>query len=78
MVAPVSTLDVSLARGDRIPIEERNPDEVTRGFGRRTGPEGVRVYNPAFDVTPHRLVSAIVSERGIAREPYSEVLRKWA
>jgi len=78
VVAPVSTLDVSLEHGDQIPIEERRPEEVTCGFGRRTGPEGVRVYNPAFDVTPHRLVSAIVSEKGIVREPYGKVLRGWA
>ena len=77
VVAPVSTLDVSLDCGDQIPIEERKPEEVTCGFGRRTGPEGVHVYNPAFDVTPHRLVSAIISERGIAREPYREVLMGW-
>ena len=77
VVAPVSTLDVSLESGGQIPIEERKPEEVTCGFGRRTGPEGVAVYNPAFDVAPHRLVSAIISEKGIAREPYREVLMGW-
>ncbi len=77
VVAPVSTLDVSLESGDLIPIEERKPEEVTCGFSRRTAPEGVAVYNPAFDVTPHRLVSAIISEKGIAREPYGEVLMGW-
>jgi methylthioribose-1-phosphate isomerase len=77
VVAPVSTLDVRLENGDQIPIEERKPEEVTCGFGRRTAPEGVAVYNPAFDVTPHRLVSAIISERGIAREPYTETLKAW-
>ncbi|MFH1009586.1 MAG: S-methyl-5-thioribose-1-phosphate isomerase [Candidatus Latescibacterota bacterium] len=78
VAAPISTLDVSLKSGDQIPIEERKPEEVTCGFGRRTGPEGIAVYNPAFDVTPHRLVSAIISEKGIAREPYGEVLKEWA
>ncbi len=78
VVAPVSTLDVSLDCGDQIPIEERKPEEVTCGFGRRTAPEGVHVVNPAFDVTPHRLVSAIISEKGIAREPYRRVLKKWS
>jgi methylthioribose-1-phosphate isomerase len=77
VAAPVSTLDARLSSGAQIPIEERKPEEITEGFGRRTAPEGVRVYNPAFDVTPHHLVSAIISEKGIARAPYREVLRRW-
>jgi methylthioribose-1-phosphate isomerase len=78
VAAPVSTLDVGLASGEAIPIEERRPEEITEGFGRRTAPEGVRVFNPAFDVTPHRLIAAIISERGIARPPFEPVLRDWA
>jgi methylthioribose-1-phosphate isomerase len=67
--APLSTFDARLAHGGLIPIEERAPEEVTEGFGSRTAPEGVRVYNPAFDVTPARLVSAIVTEAGILECP---------
>ena len=70
VVAPVSTLDVSLSSGDEIPIEERGGDEIRNGMGKWTAPVDVAVYNPAFDVTPHDLVSAIISERGIAR-PHS-------
>ena len=67
VAAPVSTFDLSLPSGDGIPIEERRPEEVTCGFGRRTAPEGVKVYNPAFDVTPARLIAGIITERGIIR-----------
>ena len=69
VVAPLSTFDPSLADGRAIPIEERGPEEVTEGFGRRTAPPGVRVYNPAFDVTPHALVRAIVTEAGLIEAP---------
>lgn len=65
VAAPSSTFDLSLANGEGIPIEERDPREVTHGFGRQTAPEGVKVYNPAFDVTPARLIRAIVCERGV-------------
>jgi methylthioribose-1-phosphate isomerase len=67
VAAPSSTFDLSLADGDGIPIEERDPREVTHGFGKQTAPEGVRVYNPAFDVTPHELIAAIVTEKGLIR-----------
>jgi len=69
IAAPVSTFDAALTSGDEIPIEERPPGEVTEGFGRRTAPEGVKVYNPAFDVTPAGLITAIVTERGLIRQP---------
>ncbi len=65
VAAPCSTFDMTLDTGATIPIEQRPPDEITDGFGRRTAPEGVAVYNPAFDVTPADLVSAIVTERGL-------------
>ena len=71
MAAPTTTVDPELATGDRIPIEERAAEEITNGFGRATVPEGVAVYNPAFDVTPHELVSAIITEHGISRPPYA-------
>jgi methylthioribose-1-phosphate isomerase len=75
IAAPTSTLDMSLPTGDLIPIEQRKPEEITEGFGRRTAPEGVKVYNPAFDVTPARLIDGIITEKGIARKPYTESLR---
>lgn len=76
VACPLSTIDLSTPTGADIPIEERHPDEVTAGFGRRTAPLGVNVYNPAFDVTPNELVTAIVTEKGIVRAPYPENLRK--
>jgi len=74
VAAPTSSIDMSLASGDLIPIEERKPEEVTHGFGRRTVPEGVNVYNPAFDVTPHKYVTAFITEKGIVRAPFGEGL----
>ncbi len=70
VAAPTSTLDANLADGDGIPIEERAPDEVTHGFGRATAPAGIRVYNPAFDVTPAALIAGIITEYGIVTPPY--------
>ena len=77
VAAPTSTVDLELASGDLIPIEERAACEITEGFGRRTVPAGVDVFNPAFDVTPHHLVSAIITEHGIARMPYGDILQAW-
>ncbi|WP_165249934.1 S-methyl-5-thioribose-1-phosphate isomerase [Paludisphaera soli] len=65
VAAPSSTFDLTLADGSGIPIEERDPREVTEGFGLRTAPEGVAVYNPAFDVTPAELIAGIITERGV-------------
>jgi methylthioribose-1-phosphate isomerase len=78
VVAPTSTFDLSLASGKEIPIEERSPNEVTHVQGVRLAPEGVSIRNPAFDVTPNRLVSAIVCENGVARAPYVDSLRRLA
>jgi methylthioribose-1-phosphate isomerase len=75
VAAPASTIDASLASGDEIPIEERSPDEVTGIMGIATAPEGTVAANPAFDVTPHRYVTAIITEKGIVREPYTEGLK---
>jgi methylthioribose-1-phosphate isomerase len=75
VVAPVSTFDLQTPTGASIPIEERSPDEVTHLAGRRVAPEGVLVRNPAFDITPHRFVTAIVSERGVVWPPFGESLR---
>ncbi len=76
IAAPISTIDLSLPSGEEIPIEERGEDEVTHIQGVRTAPEGVGVRNPAFDITPHRYISAIITEKGIVREPYEVGLRK--
>jgi methylthioribose-1-phosphate isomerase len=76
VAAPISTLDLTLTSGDQIPIEQRAPAEVTHVHGVPVAPEGTVVENPAFDVTPHRYVTAIVTERGVARAPYAESLRK--
>ena len=75
VAAPISTLDLTLASGDQIPIEQRSPAEVTHVFGVAIAPENVHVENPAFDVTPNRYVSGIITERGVARAPYTESLR---
>ena len=74
VAAPLSTIDLALPDGARIPIEERDPAEITHLAGARMVPAGVAVYNPAFDVTPARLVTAIVTERGVARAPYERSL----
>jgi methylthioribose-1-phosphate isomerase len=74
VVAPLSTFDMTIADGSRIPIEERPAEEVTEAFGRRTAPAGCKVYSPAFDVTPARLVSGIVTEVGILRNPTSHAI----
>ena len=74
VAAPLSTVDLATPNGDAIPIEERSPDEVLRWAGTLVAPEGATARYPAFDVTPARLVTAIVTERGIARSPYSESL----
>ena len=75
VAAPVSTLDLTLASGDEIPIEERAAAEVTHVFGHAVAPAGTTVANPAFDVTPARYVTAIITEKGVARAPYGESLR---
>ncbi len=74
VAAPLSTIDLALPDGDAIPIEERPVHEVTHVGGRRIAPEGVEVSNPAFDVTPSRYIAGIITERGIARPPYTESL----
>jgi len=78
VAAPWSTVDMATATGEQIPIEQRSPREVTHVAGRQIAPDGVAVENPAFDVTPHKYVSAIITERGLARAPYSESLAQLA
>ena len=76
MAAPLSTVDPDTRSGDDIVIERRDPREVTEPAGVRIAPEGTWALNPAFDVTPARLVNAIVTDRGIARAPYPASLRR--
>ena len=78
VAAPISTLDLTLPSGDEIPIEQRAAAEVTHVFGQAVAPAGTAVENPAFDVTPARYVSAIITEQGVARAPYGESLKRLA
>ncbi len=76
VAAPYSTFDMSLAGGDEIPIELRAAEEITDGFGRRTAPEGIKTYSPAFDVTPAELITAIITDRGVIEPVLTENVRK--
>jgi methylthioribose-1-phosphate isomerase len=76
VAAPFSTLDLKIPDGSHIPIEQRDPTEVTHIGGVRVVPDGVSVFNPAFDVTPHHFVTAIITDRGVAEAPYTESLAK--
>jgi methylthioribose-1-phosphate isomerase len=78
VAAPLSTIDLEASDGTKIPIEQRNPREVTHIADKQMVPEGVQVENPAFDVTPAKYVTAIVTEHGIARAPYAESLKRLA
>jgi methylthioribose-1-phosphate isomerase len=78
VAAPISTLDLSIPSGDHIPIEERDTREVTHVRDQQLGPDGVDVHNPAFDVTPNELITAIITDKGVARQPYIESLRRLA
>jgi methylthioribose-1-phosphate isomerase len=75
IAVPVSTIDISLKTGDEIPIEERKPEEVTHFHGVPIAPEGVSAANPAFDVTPHRYITAIITDKGIIKEPYARAIK---
>jgi methylthioribose-1-phosphate isomerase len=76
VAAPSSTFDLTLPGGEQIPIEQRDPREVSHGFGRQTAPDGVEVYNPAFDVTPHELIAGIVTEGGVIGPVHAESVRR--
>src|SRR6201991_3119706 len=75
VAAPLTTLDQSLTSGDQIPIEERDSMEITHIREHQLGPEGVNVHNPAFDVTPHQFITAIITDKGVARPPYVKSLK---
>ena len=74
VAAPYSTFDMSLKSGADIPIEQRNSTEITEMSGKATAPEGVKTYNPAFDVTPHELIRAFITDRGVIEPPFTENL----
>jgi len=76
VAAPLSTVDLSIHSGDRIPLEERDPSEVSHFRNVRVGPRGVKAYNPAFDVTPGRYVTGIITEKRIVKPPYSKAIKK--
>ena len=76
VAAPISTLDMKVKTGEDIRIEEREPSEITHLGGKRMAPDGIEVKNPAFDITPHRLVEAIITEKGIVKAPYDKNLKK--
>jgi methylthioribose-1-phosphate isomerase len=76
VAAPFSTVDLATPDGSRIPIEQRSSREVTHLAGKQIAPDGVIVENPAFDVTPNAYITAIITERGIARKPYADSLRE--
>jgi methylthioribose-1-phosphate isomerase len=76
VAAPITTLDLSISSGDEIPIEERHSREITHLGDQQLAPDGVPVHNPAFDVTPNSLIAAIITDRGVARQPYAESLRR--
>jgi methylthioribose-1-phosphate isomerase len=78
VLAPTSSWDLTLQSGKDIPIEHRDKGEVTKGFGKLTAPEHVKVYSPAFDVTPAELITAIVCEKGIAKPPFEKTLKELA
>jgi len=75
VAAPSNTFDLSLESGEQIPIEQRAAEEITHGFGRQTAPDGIHVYNPAFDMTPAPYVKAIITERGIISPVTTENVR---
>jgi methylthioribose-1-phosphate isomerase len=76
VAAPRSTIDPSLSDGSEIPIEQRDPREVTHFQGRPVAPKGVQALNPAFDVTPNKLITGIITEVGILSKPYGKAIRK--
>jgi len=77
VAAPLTSFDFSLKHGSEIPIEERADSEIHSQFGERTAPKGINFYNPAFDVTPAKNISVIISEKGLARPPFAQQLQNW-
>jgi methylthioribose-1-phosphate isomerase len=77
VAAPLSTIDLNIKSGDEIPVEERNSEEISHFRKKEIGPPGVKAVNPAFDVTPNRYVSAIITEKGVIRPPFRSQIRKF-
>ena len=78
VAAPLSTIDLATAHGDQIPIEQRAAREVTHSNGRQMTPNGAAIQNPAFDVTPAKYITAIITEHGVLRAPYEQSIRQMA
>jgi len=76
VAAPLSTIDPNTPNGDLIPVEERGPEEISRIASRQIGPTGVKAFNPVFDITPSRYLSAIITEAGIIRPPFRKGIRE--
>ncbi|MDR7870223.1 MAG: S-methyl-5-thioribose-1-phosphate isomerase [Tissierellaceae bacterium] len=76
VAGPLSTIDLTTPTGKEIPIEERDPEEIINGFGKQTAPSNIKVYNPAFDVTPNELITGIITEKGIATAPYDISIKR--
>ncbi|MGE5672061.1 MAG: S-methyl-5-thioribose-1-phosphate isomerase [Fibrobacterota bacterium] len=74
VAAPFSTFDLNMECGEQIPIEERDAEEITCGFGKQTAPIGVKVFNPAFDVTPNSLITAFITDKGVIKPPYASTI----
>ena len=77
IAAPISTIDFSISHGNKIPVEQRKAEEITSWFGKRVAPKGIKVYNPAFDVTPAKYIAGIITEKGVAGPPYKKSLKKY-
>jgi len=75
VAGPTSSIDLECPSGAEIPIEQRDPKEVSQIFGKQIAPKGMKVYNPAFDVTPQELIAAIITEKGVIRPPYQQNIR---
>jgi methylthioribose-1-phosphate isomerase len=76
VAAPLSTIDMGITKGDIIPVEERDPEEIIRLGRQRIGPPGVKALNPAFDITPARYIDAIITEKGIIKPPYITAIKR--
>jgi len=77
VAAPISTIDILTEDGSRIPIEERNPDEVTHCGGKRIAPYDIEVYNFSFDITPHELITAIITDAGVIYPPFRKIFKSY-
>jgi methylthioribose-1-phosphate isomerase len=77
VAGPTSSIDINCLSGNDIPIEQRDPMEVSHIFGKPLAPKGIKIFNPAFDVTTHELISAIITEKGVINPPYQRNIRTY-